>query len=157
MKTLFRAIPLWLVLGGLSWLLATAWDVDMTRPLVIGGLFVLPALAVWLTAQAAAALPESWAGRVGFWALMMFGWAALLVIAQGRAEAHPSEWRNLLLGFGLAGGTALWLPLAMQALPPWRVIREVTAVALTIAFAVGAFVWSYENKTRSFAARAEAR
>lgn len=157
MKILLRALPLWLVLGSLSWLLATAWDVDMTRPLTIGGLFVLPAFAVWLTAKAAGALPERWAWRVGFWALTIFGWAALLIIAQGRAELHPSEWRNLLLGFGLAGCTALWLPVAMRSLPTWRTMGEVTAVVATIAFAVEAFLWSYEAKTHSFAVRAETR
>ncbi|MEP6673118.1 MAG: hypothetical protein ABJF10_28440 [Chthoniobacter sp.] len=157
MKALFRALPLWLLLGSLAWLLATAWDADMTQPLTIGGLFVLPSLAVWLTAKTAAKLPVRWAWRVAFWALTISGWATLLVIAQGRAESHPSEWRNLLLGFGLAGCTALWLPVGMRSLLTWRTIGEATAVAATIAFSSGVFLWSYEAGTHSFAAQAEAR
>ncbi len=157
MKTVFGALVLWLVLGFLSWLLATAWDADMTQPLALGTLLTLPAVAVWLTARTATTLSERWAWRVAFWAVTIASWVALLVIAQGRAEAHASEGWHLMLAFRIAALVAVGLALQKRSRPTWRAIREVTAVAATFVFTGGAILWCYDARTRAVAAQAEAR
>ncbi len=156
MKPLIRSFPLWVVLAGLWWLFAASAENDVTRLMVVWGLFLVP-LAVWLTARAAAVLAKHWFWRIGFWTVTIAGWVALLVIAEGRVESHPGERQNFLLAFGLAGLAAAWLTVKAPSRPTRRVLRDATAGVAVLALAGGAFLWRYDAKTRSIAARAEER
>src|SRR5678816_3434833 len=97
MKSVFRALSLRLLLGGLSCLLVRTAHAEVIHPLATIALLVLPALGVWLTASAVALLPESRFRRFGFWMLTVAGWIALLVLLQGRAESGDAERQLILL------------------------------------------------------------
>jgi len=157
MKLAFRAFPLWLILGGMTWLLARAAYEDAFQSLASGALFVLPALAVWLTARAVAALPRSWPWRIGFWVVTVAGWAALLTLTQGRAESRVDERSIILSGLGLAALAGIWPAIKARSFPSWRVIGEVAVATALLALAGSVFAWSYDAKTRAITVRAEAR
>jgi hypothetical protein len=157
MKTLSRAFPLWLILGGTAWMLATATDGDMRRPLALGGLFLVLPAAVWLTAGAAAVLPARWLGRVAFWTVTVSGWFALVITAQGCGESHVDERQNLAIAFGIAGIVAVLLGIKARSFPTWRVIREAATGVAFLAILAGVLAWRYDVKTRSIRSQAEAR
>jgi len=157
MKPISRAFPLWLVLGGLSCLLAKIAQAQVTPLLAAAAIFGLPVLAVWLTARAVAELPERRLWRIGFWAVTVAGWSALLVLMQGGVEWNDAERPIILAALGLAGCVTIWHALKARSLPSRRVIGEVATAVALLALGGGVFAWSYDARTRSIVARAEAR
>ena len=157
MKAVFRAILLWLILGGLSWLLLDATDAWMTHPVVAGALLLLPGISVWLTERTVEMNPRHWAVRLGFWVVTLAGWALLLMLLQGRAESHGPERPNILLTFGLIGLVAVGMMVRTRRIPSWRLAGEWAGAFAILSALVAAAFWAYDAKTHSIAARAEAR
>jgi hypothetical protein len=158
MKSLVCTLFLWLVLAVLTCLMASPADGDMHQLAAVCGLFVLPPLAVWLTAKAAASLPERWVLRAPFWAVTLGGWLAAVLLAQGRAESSQADLhQSVVLACGLTALTAGWLAVKARAFPTWRGLREVAAGVAVLTLAGGLFAWSYEERTRALFVRAEAR
>jgi hypothetical protein len=157
MKALSRAIPLWLLLGGLCALLSLASEKIMTGLPGVAALLVVPALAVWLTYAAATRLPARWPGRIAFWLPTVLGWSALLILLQGCAEDHAAVRPMAQLALELAGLVTLWIMFKARRWPSWRVTAEVAASLLVLAGLATLALWGYEARTRSLAARAEAR
>lgn len=151
MKTVLRASSLWLVLGGLVVLLGKG------SPYAAPAAVILTPLAVWLTAQAVASLPERKAWRIGFWMVTVAGWTALLVLMQGRAQSKDTERQIVFFALDLAALAAIWLAAITRSLPSRRLLGEVAAGAVLLAVASGVFVWIYDAGTRSLIARADAR
>jgi len=157
MKLVLRAFPLWLILGGLSCLLARAAHEEAFQSLASGALFVLPALAVWLTSRAVAALPERRSWRIGFWVVTVGGWAVLLTLTQGRAESRVDERPIILSGLVLAALAAIWPAIKARSFPSWRVLGEVAVALVIVALTCGTAVWIFDARTRSIVTRADAR
>ena len=158
MKTPFRTLALWSVLAVLSWLLGSDPGNDLKQFSTACGLFVLPPLAVWLTASAVAALPGRWWLRVPFWAVTVGGWLAAGLLAEGRAESAQADLRqSVLLAGSVAALTAGWLAVKARAFPTWRELREVAAGVAVLTLAISVCAWRYEVRTRALFARAEAR
>ncbi len=157
MKTLFRTLALWSVLAVLSWLMGSTTGGDMKQFYAAGGLLLLPPLALWLTATAARGLPGRWWVRVPFWAVTLGGWVTAGLLAEGRAESAGTDLHvNFLLACGLAALTAGWLAVKMRPLPTWRVVREMAAGVAVLGLAGTVLAWSYEARTRTVFAQAEA-
>lgn len=157
MKTVFRTVPLWLVLVGMNVLLWVAGNDGLVHPLAGCALTLLPALAVWLTAWAAAGLPENRLGRIVFWVGTLAGWATLLLAMQGRAGMNATERPLIAMAAGIAGVVVVWLGIKARRLPSWRLLGELAGALVIVALLGGVFAWGYEARTRAVAARAEAR
>ncbi len=155
MKTLSRALALWITLAGLTRLLAA--DRAMTQPLAGLGLFVLPPLAAWLLATSISALPRAFALANRVLDRDARGGFLLLIMAQGRAEWFSRERASIIFTFGLAAFVAAWVWIKKRSHPTWRAAREMALAVAILGIAAGIFVRLYEAKTRSIAARAGAR
>jgi hypothetical protein len=157
MKSLYHALPVWLLLGGFSWSLATANDGDLTGPIAACAILAVLLLVAWLTFISAADDFDASRGRIFVLTITVLAWAATFIIAQGRIESHQADQRALLLAFGLAAPLAAGVMVKTRSYPRWSTLRGV-AITLSIpALAGGIFLWCYEAKTKSIAVRAEAR
>lgn len=160
MRLLFRTTALVSSLAGLSCFLALGTRADALQYLAASGVLVMPALSVWLTSLAAPSQNSRWFFRIGFWALALAAWLMMLLLAQGRWESSDvcePERQNFMIGFGLAFVAAIWIGAKRRTFPTWSTLRDVAAGVVVLAMAAGIFVLGYDAKTRSIAARAEAR
>lgn len=157
MKSLARALWVWLILGGLSWSLATGGKGDLIGPAAGGVLLLLLSAAIWLTAIAEKGDRHGSYGRAVISSTTLLAWLVALLIVQGRIERHPEEKETLLATLCLALVIAASAVVKTRSYPRWSALRPI-AITLAIPIVIGsAFLWSYEAKTRSIAARAETR
>ncbi|EDY18767.1 hypothetical protein CfE428DRAFT_3804 [Chthoniobacter flavus Ellin428] len=157
MTSFLRALPVWLVLGGVSWLLATAAGGDLTDPITVGALTAVLLLAAWLTAISGSDDLESRFGKAFAATITVLVWFATSVIAQGRIEAHPEETPKLRVSFGVAALLATGVVIKTRSYPRWATLRGIGITLAVPAVLIGIFLGCYELKTKSIAARAEAR
>lgn len=157
MRSFARALWVWLILGGLSWSLATGGKGDLSGPTAGGVLLVLLTAAIWLTAIAEKGDRHGSYGRAVTSSVTILAWLAALIIVQGRIEAHPEEMETLLVALCLALVIAAGVVVKTRSYPQWSTLRPI-AITLAIPVVVGGiFLWCYEAKTKSTVARAEAR
>jgi hypothetical protein len=149
MKALARTLLLWLVLGGIFYLLNTIETDKLPLALAIFGIVALPSLAVGLTAWAVAALPNRILVRVGFWTVTSAAWLALIYFADGR--------RILPIAAALIALNIALIAVRLRRLPTWRTIGEALSGVAVLALANTAFTLWYDAKTRALVSRAEIR
>jgi hypothetical protein len=157
MTSFLRALPVWLMLGGFSWVLATAPAEDLTDPITGGVLTLVLLVAVWLTFISDSDDLESRYGTAFAATLTLLVWCGTLVIAQGRAETHPEETPKLLASFGVAALLAAAVAIKRRSYPRWATLRGIAITLAVPAVLLGIWLGYYELKTRFIAARAEAR
>src|SRR5262249_36760222 len=117
MKPLVRAFWVWLVLGGLSWSLATGNGGDLIGPMAAAVLLIPLAAAIWLTAIAATGHHNASFGRTVVLTVTAVVWCATLVVIQGRFEGHPDERYTLLVACGLAALLAVGIVAKTRSYP----------------------------------------
>jgi hypothetical protein len=156
-KALIAALSAWLVLAGLSWILATTAGQDMNRTLSLCGLYLLPAMAVMYTVKYATEAPEVRFASTTIPSLMVMAWIIVLILAQGRAETNPAEAIDLGVAFGFAAILAAIMLVKTRAFPEWHTVRAVGVNFAIPAITGAVLVWTYEHNTKAIASRAEAR
>lgn len=127
MKTLARALPLWLILASLSTWLGLASDESLTGVASVAALLLLGPLAGWLTSSAVANLPAHGPKRGMFWGVTALGWSVLAILMQGRGEANQAARTVLLLSAQLIAVALLWRMIRTRQTPTWRGVGEVAA------------------------------
>lgn len=173
MKLVLRVSLLWLLLAVLIWLFASTEQDVLTLPLAFGGthlhggfgswitigvaMTLIPAFCMWLTITAEPLLPQRWPGRLLFWLGTVAGWFVVAVMMQGRAELGSAERAAVLFGAGVTVLTAAWLLFKLRPFPGWRLLGEITIVAVGWAAICGAIFLFDEAKTRELRKRGEAR